>query len=101
MPHVQHPNKPDKDTWPQDEGSPQYFNIVNKLPELVSVRHELTKTQYAYSDKVGMTSYDDEEVSRHKSQSIRFVYPVISFTQTHTLFCRQFATRRSIVWTGI
>jgi len=63
-----HTGKPDETNWWQDEGSPQYFNIVNKLPDLVSIRHELTKTQYAYNPKVvdnreigGMVSYDDEE----------------------------------------
>ena len=72
---IQHPGKPDKATWWQDEGSPQYFNILPKLPELVSVRHQLTKTQYAYFDKIvdgvdvgGMVSYDDEEAICDKTQ---------------------------------
>lgn len=55
-----HEGKPDVSSWPQDEGTPQYFNIVNKLADLVSVRHELTATQYAYGD-TGLVSYDNEE----------------------------------------
>ena len=53
----------DKTTWFWDDGSPQYFNIVAKLPDLVSVRHELTKTQYAYKNDTfgGLVSYDDEQ----------------------------------------
>ncbi len=39
-------------------GSPQYFNIIEKLPDLTSVRHELTKTHYAYKDDGGVVSYD-------------------------------------------
>ena len=70
-----HTGKPDKTMWWQDEGSPQYFNIINKLPELVSIRHELTATQYAYNPAVvqdvavgGMISYDDEEAICDKTE---------------------------------
>ncbi|KAL7528087.1 hypothetical protein ACHAXR_004185, partial [Thalassiosira sp. AJA248-18] len=70
-----HMGKPDKTLWGLDEGSPQYFNIVNKLPELVSVRHEMTATQYAYNNATvngievgGMVSYDDEEAICDKTE---------------------------------
>ena len=63
-----HGGKPDKNLWGVDEGSPQYFNIVNKLPDLVSIRHEETMTQFAYNPEVrsgvavgGVVSYDDEQ----------------------------------------
>jgi len=63
-----HGGKPDKNLWGVDEGSPQYFNIVNKLPDLVSIRHEETMSQYAYNPEVrsgvavgGVVSYDDEQ----------------------------------------
>ena len=45
-----------------DEGSPQYFNIVSKLKEMTTYRHEKTRTQYAVFDKAkggGLVSYDD------------------------------------------
>lgn len=60
----------DKNTWFWDDGSPQFFNIVKKLPELVSVRHEPTKTQYAYKDSNmgGLVSYDDEEAICDKTE---------------------------------
>mmetsp|Transcript_20597 Transcript_20597/g.33952 ORF Transcript_20597/g.33952 Transcript_20597/m.33952 type:complete len:600 (+) Transcript_20597:196-1995(+) len=49
----------DLNTWADDEGTPQYFNIVKKLSQFTSVRHEQTKTQFAY-DSIGLLSYDDE-----------------------------------------
>jgi len=63
-----HTGKPDKASWVFDDGIPQYFNIVTKLPELVSVRHELTKTQYAYKPTGGMVTYDDEEAICDKTE---------------------------------
>lgn len=62
----------DKNTWFWDDGSPQYFNIVDKLSDLVSVRHEPTKTQYAYKDSTtgGLVSYDDEEAICDKTEYV-------------------------------
>ena len=44
-----------------DEGSPQYFNIVNELGRMTTYRHEDTQTQYAvFNDgDRGLVSYDD------------------------------------------
>mmetsp|Transcript_33557 Transcript_33557/g.58915 ORF Transcript_33557/g.58915 Transcript_33557/m.58915 type:complete len:735 (-) Transcript_33557:86-2290(-) len=44
-----------------DEGSPQYFNIVNELKRMTTYRHEKTETQYAvFNDgNRGLVSYDD------------------------------------------
>mmetsp|Transcript_19099 Transcript_19099/g.41357 ORF Transcript_19099/g.41357 Transcript_19099/m.41357 type:complete len:817 (+) Transcript_19099:106-2556(+) len=44
-----------------DEGSPQYFNIVNELGRMTTYRHEKTQTQYAVFDEGdrGLVSYDD------------------------------------------
>ena len=44
-----------------DEGSPQYFNIVNELGRMTTYRHEKTQTQYAvFNDgDRGMVTYDD------------------------------------------
>lgn len=40
----------DQDNWPQDLGTPVYYNILDRLGRggMVSKRHEPTKTQYAY-----------------------------------------------------
>jgi len=43
-----------------DEGSPQYFNIVNELKGMTTYRHEKTQTQYAvFNIGGGLVSYDD------------------------------------------
>jgi len=43
-----------------DEGSPQYFNIVNELSRMTTYRHENTQTQYAtFNTGGGLVSYDD------------------------------------------
>lgn len=49
----------DLKAWADDEGTPQYFNIRKKLSQFTSVRHEQTKTQFAYNT-FGFVSYDDE-----------------------------------------
>lgn len=49
----------DTGTWTDDEGTPQYFNIVKKINEFTSVRDEDTKTQIAYNAE-SFLSYDDE-----------------------------------------
>ena len=65
--------------WPEDEGTPQYYNIYNKLPYMTQIRDNKSKTQIAYAnldkqipeglDKIdsfaqtmseGMISFDDE-----------------------------------------
>ena len=35
--------------WPEDEGTPQYFNVYNKLPLMTQLRDNKSKTQYAYT----------------------------------------------------
>ena len=44
-----------------DEGSPQYFNIVNQLSRMKTYRHQKTQTQFAvFNDgSRGVVSYDD------------------------------------------
>lgn len=49
----------DTSTWSDDEGIPQYYNIMKKISQFTSVRHEPTKTQFAYNS-FGLVSYDDE-----------------------------------------
>lgn len=55
-----HSGNADTITWSDDEGSPQYFNIVDKISQFTYVRDPITKTQYAYNN-VGFVSYDDEQ----------------------------------------
>jgi len=46
--------------WEIDEGSPQYFNIMDKIHLMTSVRDEETMTQYAYfNEGGGLVSFDD------------------------------------------
>lgn len=43
---------------------------MDKLPEMVSIRHEMTYTQYAYKDSSngGLVSYDDEQAICDKTE---------------------------------
>ncbi|KAL7473604.1 hypothetical protein ACHAXS_014064 [Conticribra weissflogii] len=51
----------DEINWKEDDGSPQYFNIMARMGEMTSVRDNVTKTQFAYFDNgMGMVTYDDE-----------------------------------------
>lgn len=49
--------------WWEDKGKPQYHAILEKLPEMISLRDNVTKTQFAYfdDDKGGLVSYDDNQ----------------------------------------
>ncbi|KAL3768546.1 hypothetical protein ACHAWO_011501 [Cyclotella atomus] len=55
--------------WPDDDGTPQYFNIYAKLPQMIQARDNKSKTQYAYTSRIeqpgselpeGLVSFDDE-----------------------------------------
>ncbi|EED94417.1 hypothetical protein THAPSDRAFT_261895, partial [Thalassiosira pseudonana CCMP1335] len=55
--------------WPDDEGTPQYFNVHNKLPYMIQMRDNKSKTQYAYTSRIeqpgsnlpeGLVSFDDD-----------------------------------------
>mmetsp|Transcript_18470 Transcript_18470/g.38287 ORF Transcript_18470/g.38287 Transcript_18470/m.38287 type:complete len:838 (+) Transcript_18470:89-2602(+) len=39
--------------WGEDDGTPQYFNIWKRLPEMTQVRDNKSKTQYAYFTEPG------------------------------------------------
>lgn len=60
-------NSADQAAWGEDDGSPQYFNIVKKISAFTSVRDEQTKTQYAYNHG-GLVSYDDERAICDKTE---------------------------------
>eukprot|EP00602_Paraphysomonas_sp_CaronLab_P001838 CAMPEP_0185018358 /NCGR_PEP_ID=MMETSP1103-20130426/1112_1 /TAXON_ID=36769 /ORGANISM="Paraphysomonas bandaiensis, Strain Caron Lab Isolate" /LENGTH=383 /DNA_ID=CAMNT_0027548147 /DNA_START=170 /DNA_END=1322 /DNA_ORIENTATION=+ len=54
-------NGADTQHWAADEGTPQYYNIYQSLPEMEDVRHEETLTQYAYFASGGVVSYDNPQ----------------------------------------
>jgi len=61
----------DLGNWGIDDGVPQYFNIISKLNSMTSVRHEQTKTQYAYFNSgSGFISYDDEQAICDKTEYV-------------------------------
>ena len=57
--------KVDQVNWPRDLGTPVFYNILEKFTmgrDLITRRHEPTKTQYAYfGDGSGLVSYDDPQ----------------------------------------
>jgi len=77
----------DDANWPDDLGTPQYFNIFNKLSHMIQMRDNKSKTQYAYishseqtaggpndpdglaqSMPEGLISFDDERAICDKVQ---------------------------------
>jgi len=59
----------DTNNWGEDEGLPQYFNIVDRLPAMTSVRHDVSKTQFAFfKNEHGFVSYDDERSICEKTE---------------------------------
>ncbi len=48
--------------WWADEGQPQYYNILDKLTNMTSLRDDVTKTQFAFfEDGSGVVSFDDSQ----------------------------------------
>jgi len=47
--------------WWADEGRPQYYNILDQLPNMTSIRDDATKTQVAYFEDGGILSFDDSQ----------------------------------------
>ena len=39
----------DTSNWPEDDGTPQFFNVHNKLPWMIQMRDNKSKTQYQYA----------------------------------------------------
>ncbi|KAL3817553.1 hypothetical protein ACHAXA_010572, partial [Cyclostephanos tholiformis] len=62
-----HSMAPDLATWGDDEGSPQYFNILEKLSSFTTAWDNQTHTAYAYS-YAGFLSYDDERAICDKTE---------------------------------
>lgn len=57
--------------WWADQGQPQYYNILDKLPDMVSVRDDVTMTQYAFFEDGGIVSYDDNQAICDKVEYAR------------------------------
>jgi len=58
--------------WWADEGQPQYYNILDKLPDMISVRDDVTRTQYAYFEEDGgIISFDDNQAICDKVEYAR------------------------------
>lgn len=57
----------DESMWHEDEGCPQYYNIIKKFKGLTTFRDEQTMTQVAYS-KTGVLSYDDPRAICDKTE---------------------------------
>lgn len=51
-------------------GTPMYYNILKQLPSMTSVRHEPTKTQYAYFNGGGLVTFDDERSICEKTEYV-------------------------------
>jgi len=55
--------------WAADDGLPQYFSIMEKMQSMTSVRHDTSKTQFAYfNNGSGFISYDDERSTCEKTE---------------------------------
>ena len=59
----------DVNNWALDEGIPPYHSIMDKMAAMTSVRHDVSKTQFAFFDcGDGLVSYDDERAICEKTQ---------------------------------
>jgi chitinase len=48
--------------WKEHGGAPQYHEILDNLLEMISLRDDVTKTQYAYfAEDRGLVSFDDNQ----------------------------------------
>ena len=57
--------------WWEDKGVPRYASILSKLSEMVSLRDDATKTQYAYFEDGGIVSFDDSQAICDKVEYAR------------------------------
>jgi GH18 family chitinase len=61
----------DKNVWGIDDGTPQYFNIMSKLPSMIQVWDEKTWTQFAYFEGGGLVSFDNENAICAKTEFVQ------------------------------
>ena len=59
----------DKNNWNADDGVPQYYSIIDRFGGMTSVRHDVSKTPYAFfNNGAGLVSYDDERSICEKTE---------------------------------
>lgn len=50
----------DRSAWGIDDGTPQYYNILDRLPDMTTVWDSKTWTPYSFFPAGGLVSYDNE-----------------------------------------
>eukprot|EP00554_Chaetoceros_debilis_P007329 CAMPEP_0194076696 /NCGR_PEP_ID=MMETSP0149-20130528/3460_1 /TAXON_ID=122233 /ORGANISM="Chaetoceros debilis, Strain MM31A-1" /LENGTH=1024 /DNA_ID=CAMNT_0038757527 /DNA_START=190 /DNA_END=3264 /DNA_ORIENTATION=+ len=61
----------DANNWESDDGIPQYFSIINRFGDMTSVRHDVSKTPFAFfKGGSGLVSYDDERSICEKTEYV-------------------------------
>jgi hypothetical protein len=62
---------PDALNFWADGGEPQYYSILEKMPNMTALRDDVTKTQYAFFEAGGIVSFDDNEAICDKVEYAR------------------------------
>lgn len=61
----------DDNNWESDYGIPQYFSIIDRFGQMTSVRHDVSKTPFAFfNGGSGFVSYDDERSICEKTEYV-------------------------------
>lgn len=60
----------DDSNWNVDEGTPQYFNIMEQIDSLTVHWHKETSTPYAFFNDGGLVSFDDERAICLKTEYV-------------------------------
>jgi len=63
----------DEVNWDEDDGIPQYYNILDQVSagNMDTFRHDTSKTEYAvFKDGSGLVSYDDERAICDKAEYV-------------------------------
>jgi chitinase len=66
--------------WPEDDGTPQYFNIRTKLPHMMQVRDNKSKTQYAYISHAEQEQQQQQQIQQILSPGGRALAEVTDTT---------------------
>ncbi|KAL3775108.1 hypothetical protein ACHAW5_001511 [Stephanodiscus triporus] len=68
--------------WPEDDGTPQYFNIRKKLPHMMQVRDNKSKTQYAYISHAEQEQQQQQQIQQILSPGGRRIRALAEVTDT-------------------